>query len=263
MTADLGTEKSREPAAEDILFLRMLVVSQEEGLRDLFRKAASAVAVPIEYIGAADAASACSSLAKHVDLVYLDGGFADDDIARIATTARAAAKSPFVVRLAAGATTELSGADGFAGRPARSEQARWLLERSMRVRVTSHALVVDDSSTMRSIVRKALTATRFPFAISEAGEPFAALELIRSGDIDVVFLDYNMPGLSGLEMLAKLKGEKSRVGVILISSTQDEAVAKRAHVEGAAFLKKPFFPADIEDALCAFYGLRALNPKRA
>ncbi len=37
----------------------------------------------------------------------------------------------------------------------------------------------------------------------------------------------------------------------------------RARAQGAAFLKKPFFPADIENALCGLYGLRALNPKRA
>jgi hypothetical protein len=37
----------------------------------------------------------------------------------------------------------------------------------------------------------------------------------------------------------------------------------RARSEGAAFLKKPFFPADIEAVLCGFYGLRGLNPKRA
>jgi hypothetical protein len=49
----------------------------------------------------------------------------------------------------------------------------------------------------------------------------------------------------------------------LITSTQDIAVALRARAQGAAFLKKPFFPADIEAVLCRFYGLRALNPQRA
>jgi hypothetical protein len=49
----------------------------------------------------------------------------------------------------------------------------------------------------------------------------------------------------------------------LITSTQDNAVGLRARAHGAAFLKKPFFPADIEAVLCGFYGLRALNPKRA
>ncbi len=133
----------------------------------------------------------------------------------------------------------------------------------MRVRLPSRVLVVDDSSTMRSIVRKTLAATRFPLDVSEADEGFAALKLVREGDFHIVFLDHNMPGFSGLETLAEFKREKRRVSVVMISSAQDEKLAERARDLGAAFLKKPFFPADIEAVLCGFYGLRALNPKRA
>jgi hypothetical protein len=48
----------------------------------------------------------------------------------------------------------------------------------------------------------------------------------------------------------------------MMSSAQDEALARKAGALGAAFLKKPFFPADIEAVLCGFYGLRAFNPRR-
>ncbi len=118
------------------------------------------------------------------------------------------------------------------------------------------------SATMRSIVRKTLVATRFPLEVSEAEEGIAALKLVHGGDFHIVFLDYNMPGLSGLETLAEFKRVKRRVNVVLMTSTQDETVAERARAAGAGFLKKPFFPADIETALCGFYGLRALNSKR-
>ena len=60
-----------------------------------------------------------------------------------------------------------------------------------------------------------------------------------------------------------LKGWPRRVSVVIMTSMADEALAERAHDQGAAFLKKLFFPADIEAVLCRFYGLRALNPKRA
>ena len=50
--------------------------------------------------------------------------------------------------------------------------------------------------------------------------------------------------------------------MVLMTSAQHDAVAARARSEGAAFLKKPFFPADIEAVLCGFYGLRALHLKR-
>lgn len=48
-----------------------------------------------------------------------------------------------------------------------------------------------------------------------------------------------------------------------MTSASDESLPDRAREYGAGFLKKPFYPADIEAMLCRFYGLRALNPKRA
>jgi CheY-like chemotaxis protein len=114
---------------------------------------------------------------------------------------------------------------------------------------------------MRSIVRKLLSATRFPLEVSEADEGFAALK--RVGQADLVFLDYNMPGLSGIETLAEFKREKRRVDVVIMTSASDEALPDRAREYGAAFLKKPFYPADIEAVLCRYYGLRALSPRRA
>jgi CheY-like chemotaxis protein len=167
------------------------------------------------------------------------------------------------VQLATDAAITAFASDGLAGKPSRPEEAKWLIERSMRVRLPSRVLVVDDSSTMRAIVRKALAATRFPFDVSEAGEGLAALKLVHEGDFNIVFLDHNMPDFSGLETLAEFKREKRQVNVVLMTSTPDAAVAERARADGAAFLKKPFFPADIEKVLCRYYGLRALNPKRA
>jgi FixJ family two-component response regulator len=69
--------------------------------------------------------------------------------------------------------------------------------------------------------------------------------------------------LNGLETLAEFKREKRRMTVVVMSSAQDATLAERVRLQGAAFLKKPFFPADIEAVLIRHYGLTALNPKRA
>ncbi len=53
------------------------------------------------------------------------------------------------------------------------------------------------------------------------------------------------------------------VHVVLMTSVADPSLEVRASEAGAAFLKKPFYPADISAVLCRFYGLRALNSKRA
>ncbi len=248
----------------DLLFVRTLIVSRQPGLRGLLRHAAAASPIPLEIIEAADATAACNSLGTGIDLIYLDGDLPEAEIAQVISTLPTAGKPPFSILLGSPTTAgKVFATDGLAVKPLRADAAQALIDRSVRVRAPSRALVVDDSATMRSIVRKALAATRFQFHVTEAGEGFAALKLVREGDFHIVFLDHNMPDFSGLETLAEFRREKRPVSVVLISSTQDETVAVRARAEGATFLKKPFFPIDIENALCGFYGLRALNPKGA
>jgi CheY-like chemotaxis protein len=247
----------------ELLSLRALVVSPEEGLRDLFRQASSSISVPTEILEAADAVAASGLLADGADLAYLDGALPSPELTRLIAVICAAAKPPFTIQLSLSAGAKPFESDGLAGRPSRPEEAKWLLERSMRVLLPSHVLIVDDSATMRTIVRKALAATRFPLEVSEADEGFAALKLVRESKFDIVFLDYNMPGFNGLETLSEFKRVQLRSTVVMMTSAEDGELVERARELGAAFLKKPFFPADIEAVLCGFYGLRGLNPKRA
>jgi CheY-like chemotaxis protein len=248
--------------SDDLLSLRALVVSRDGDLGDLFRQASSLVSIPVEVLEAADAAAGCRLLSGDTDLAFLDSALPATEIAQMVGVARAAAQPPFTALLASAAAQAFE-TDGLAGKPSRPQEATWLLERSMRVRLRSRVLVVDDSPTMRTIVRKALAGTRFPLDVTEADEGLAALQLVRENDFNIVFLDHNMPGFSGLETLSEFKREKRRVVVVLMTSAEDTEVAERAREHGAAFLKKPFFPADIEAVLSGFYGLRALNPKRA
>ncbi len=117
-------------------------------------------------------------------------------------------------------------------------------------------LIVDGSSTQRSIVRKILKASRFALDVHEASEAIAALGQIASGRFALVFIDYNMPGLNGFETLSAIKRTAPQVAVVMMTSTVDNEVADRAHLSGAlAFLKKPLFPADIDVVLERHYGL--------
>ena len=246
----------------DLLSLRAIVLSPEGDLREHFRQAASSLSVPVEIVGAVGAADARAAAAAGFDLAYIDTALHLEEFSRAVAALRTANRPPFTVQLAAGALAASFETDGLAGRPSRLEEAKWLLERSMRVRLPSRVLVVDDSSTMRSIVRKTLASTRFPLEVSEVDQGFAALELVREKEFHIVFLDYNMPDFSGLETLAEFKREQRRLSVVMMTSTPSAELADRARTLGAAFLKKPFFPADIEAVLSSFYGLRKLNPKR-
>ena len=219
--------------------------------------------MPIEIAACKSVAAACQALSDGADLVFIDGGIAGVATAQVIAAAYAQPRPPFLVPLAApDLAVEPRTTDAVAAKPVRLEEARRLVEPT-RVRVASRVLVVDNSSTMRSIVRKILGATRFPFEVSEAAEGATALALAAENEFDIVFLDYNMPGFNGLETLAEFKREKRRMTVVVMSSAQDASLAERVRLQGAAFLKKPFFPTDIEAVLTRHYGLTALNAKRA
>ncbi len=153
--------------------------------------------------------------------------------------------------------------DGVVSKPGGLAEARDLVERCIRARRVSRVLLVDDSSTMRSIVRKILASSRFPLEISEAEEGVEALRQIATGRFDIVFLDYNMPQSDGRATLAEIKRQYPRLEVVMITSTAEDAVAERARGAGAAaFIKKPFYPADIDAVLHGIFGLRPAKEVR-
>jgi CheY-like chemotaxis protein len=248
--------------ADDLLSLRIIVVSQSSTLREMFREAVAAARVPIDLV-AGDRGSALRSLAVGADLAFFDSTLGDEAVARLAAAARAAASPPFTIALS---TSDGSGpflTDALAAKPADAHDANRVIAGAIRLRLPSRVLLVDDSPTMRGIVRKVLLATRFPLEITEAGQGGEALALARSHDFDFVFFDHNLPGLSGLEAIAELRRARRYPAFVLMTSADDESLAERARAQGVVFLKKPFYPADLERILCRFCGLRAVNPAPA
>jgi CheY-like chemotaxis protein len=245
----------------DLISLRMLVVSATQAERELWRQGASLAPVPIEIAEASDAASASALLARGgVDLTILDYNLSDAEA--VIAAARSAPKACMVV-IAAHPVMVLEasrtvGAEGAVPKPANVDAAGDLIERCIKLKLPTRVLIVDDSSTMRAIVRKILSGCRYKIEISEAGEGITALQRIRDGNFDLVFLDYNMPGLNGLETHKEIKRENPRLAVVMMTSAVDEALAGRAHAAGVlAFLKKPFYPADIDMVLERYFGLHA------
>lgn len=248
---------------DELFSLRVIVASASRGEHDLFQQAASASSVPIDLIEADSAAAASRFIAAGADLAFFDVALGGDAVARMTAAARIAAQPPFTVLLCTPGTAAPFQTDGLASKHSELEEAKRLLDGSIRVRLPSRVLVVDNSATMRSIVRKILAATRFPLEVTEAAQGREAIELARQLEFDIAFIDHFLPGLNGLETINEFRREQRYPAFVLMTSTQDEAVFARARVQGIAFLKKPFFPADMEGVLCGFYGLRALNPQRA
>jgi CheY-like chemotaxis protein len=248
---------------DELFSLRVILASGSQRDQDLFRRAASESKVPIEIVEADSAAAVSRSIAAGAELAFLDMALGGEAVAQMAAAARATAKPPFTVLLCPPGTEAAFQTDALATKPSELEEAKRLLDGSTRVRLPSRVLIVDDSTTMRSIVRKILAATRFPLEVTEAEQGGQAIELARRSEFDIAFIDHHLPGLSGLETIAEFRRARHYPVFVLMTSAQDEVVATQARAQGIPYLTKPFFPADMEAVLCGFYGLRALNPKRA
>lgn len=107
-------------------------------------------------------------------------------------------------------------------------------------------LVVDDSTMMRALIRRALQGrSSWSAEVIEAGDGVEALELIRNPklDIDVVLLDWNMPRLDGIGFLKALKACRSpgEVAVIMVTTqSQQSSVAEALRWGARDYLLKPF-----------------------
>jgi two-component system, chemotaxis family, chemotaxis protein CheY len=112
-------------------------------------------------------------------------------------------------------------------------------------------LIVDDSTAMRMIVRKTLRQAGFDgHEISEADDGTKALAAIKASAPDLVLSDWNMPNMTGIELLEALvkSGSKITFGFVTTEATPD--MRQRALGAGARFLiSKPFTPDSFKEAL--------------
>lgn len=238
----------------DLVSLRVLIVTPAPSLRTQLRLAAGQASVPAEVSDAEGAAAAQSLIAKGCDLILMDGGMPAAERQAICQAARAAAEPAFVITVGKADGAE---ADGCVRKPAGEDDAQKIVDDCIRSRLPTRVLIVDDSPTMRGIVRKILSASKFPLEVADAADGGKALEVVRAEGFDLVFLDCNMPGLDGFDILMEMRQINPRMAVVMMTATDNAAVADRARMAGAAFLKKPFFPADIDAVLYGHYKIDA------
>lgn len=238
----------------DLVSLRMLVIAAEPSDLELWRQGAGFASVPVDFFGQDPDTAAATLAASNIDICVLDSALSDPVKTAVVKTARLAQPAPVVFVTAARGATRIKGINGMLAKPKTVADARRLAEICIRTKVPTRVLIVDDSSTMRRIVRKILSASLFALDVHEAAEGATALDALKNGKFGLVFLDYNMPGFNGLETLSEIRRENPDVAVVMMTSTVDHALAERAYKEGVVdFLKKPFYPADIDGVLERYY----------
>ena len=104
-------------------------------------------------------------------------------------------------------------------------------------------LLVDDSSVMRKLVTRALRQTGLQVDVAaEANNGKEALDVLAKQPIDLVFCDWNMPVMSGIEFLAEAR-KRYKVPVVMLTTEGTNDKHKEAMDAGAdGYLTKPFTP---------------------
>jgi DNA-binding NtrC family response regulator len=105
-------------------------------------------------------------------------------------------------------------------------------------------LLIDDEETFLASMRRVLTRRGLDVLTAPNGE--AGLALLSAQDVDVAIVDLKMPGLNGLEVLARIKRIKPAVEVILLTGHGDVASAIQGMPLGAFdYLLKPYDPDEL------------------
>ena len=101
-------------------------------------------------------------------------------------------------------------------------------------------LVVDDSIVSRMMI-KAIIESHVPGVnIIEAGNGDQALEkVIENMAIDIAFIDFNMPGMTGLELISALADKLTIPKVALLTANIQNEIKEQALAAGVTFLNKP------------------------
>ncbi len=114
-------------------------------------------------------------------------------------------------------------------------------------------LVVDDSATIRKVVGRTLHLAQVPVGeLVEAENGKVALEKMRQHWIDVVIADINMPIMTGVEMIDRMRAEEDlrSLPVIIISTEGSATRIEELRSKGVkAYIRKPFTPEQVRDVL--------------
>ena len=120
-----------------------------------------------------------------------------------------------------------------------------MAERKMRF------LVADDFSTMRRIVRNLLKELGYT-DVEEADDGSTALARLKAEKFDFVVSDWNMPNMTGIELLRAVRADaalKHLPVLIVTAEAKKENIVEAAHAGASGYIVKPFTAATLDEKL--------------
>lgn len=114
-------------------------------------------------------------------------------------------------------------------------------------------LIVDDSETVRAVIARTLEMAGVPVnGLHEASNGEEALKVMASTWIDLVFSDINMPVMTGMEMIERMRKDDllSTVPVVVVSTEGSKTrIEDLLHKGVRAYIRKPFTPEKVKEII--------------
>ncbi|MGE4399319.1 MAG: response regulator [Campylobacterales bacterium] len=117
-------------------------------------------------------------------------------------------------------------------------------------------LVVDDSATMRRIIKNSLSNLGY-VDLLEAEDGVVAWDIMNKEEVGVLVTDWNMPNMNGLELVTKVRadGKYADVPIIMVTTEGGKTEVIKALKAGVNnYIVKPFTPQVLKDKLEAVLG---------
>jgi len=116
-------------------------------------------------------------------------------------------------------------------------------------------LVVDDFSTMRRIIRNLLKELGFN-NVEEAEDGVQALNTLRGGSFQFVISDWNMPNMTGIDLLRSIRADAAlkHIPVLMVTAeAKKENIIAAAQAGASGYVVKPFTAATLDEKLSKIF----------